>query len=225
MDARGYEAVPGVGWVMLINLSDCYSHTYLLSYPCVVGTQRVTRHPDTRDYQDALRLAFMAWGLPASIQADHESVFYDNLDKSPFPTRLHLWLLALGAPLTFGRLGRPTDQGLVERSHQTWYRQVLQGQRFADLQALHQALQERRDFLNYHLPCASLAERPPGGAANPSTLPARNGGGLARDGTGLRFPVAGTLVPSRQQYWRHLPWPTTLYLGPPLGASGSGGLL
>jgi hypothetical protein len=161
MDARGYQMVPEVGLITLINLNDRYSHVRLLSYPCFLGRQRVMRHPTTEDYQAVLRLCFTQWGLPERIAVDHESVFYDNLGKSPFPTRLHLWLLALGVALFFGRPGRPTDQGMTERSHQLWARQVLQKQRFADWNSLYHALEQRRDFLNYHLPCASLGELPP----------------------------------------------------------------
>ena len=38
---------------------------------------------------------------------------------------------------------------------------MLQGQRFATWEQLFQALQTRREFLNNHLPCASLDENPP----------------------------------------------------------------
>lgn len=161
MDARGYQYIPDVGMISLINLNDHFSHVRLLSYPCLLGEKRVCRHADTADYQVALRLAFNTWGLPATLQVDHESVFYDNKSKSPFPTVLHLWLRALGVQLTFGRMRRPTDQAMTERSHQLWAGQVLEGQRFADWQTLYHALQSRRDFLNKHLPCASLNRQPP----------------------------------------------------------------
>jgi transposase len=164
MDARGYQYIPNVGMITLINLNDRFSHVRLLSYPCLLGTKRVCRHANTADYQAALRLAFMTWGLPATLQVDHESVFYDNKSKSPFPTTLHLWLRALNIKLTFSRLCRPTDQGTTERSHQLWAAQVLEGQQFADWQTLYQALQNRCDFLNNHLPCASLRGQPPLGA-------------------------------------------------------------
>lgn len=161
MDAQGYQAIPEVGKVALINLNDRASHVRLLSYPCWLGQQRVTRHPDTGDYQTALRLAFTDWGLPRCLQVDHESVFFDNKTKSPFPTLLHLWLLALGVQLRFGHPHRPTDQAMTERSHQLWQAQVIQGQLFAHWQALYHALQQRRDFLNHRLPCASLNDLPP----------------------------------------------------------------
>jgi hypothetical protein len=161
MDAQGYQFVPEVGMISLINLNDRVSHLRLLSYPCFLGHKRVERHANVADYQVALRLAFTHWGRPKVLQVDHESVFFDNKTKSPFPTSLHLWLLALDIQLTFSRFGRPTDQGMTERSHQLWSQQVLQGRQFTAWDALYQALQERRDFLNSHLPCASLDRQPP----------------------------------------------------------------
>jgi hypothetical protein len=161
MDARGEERVPGVGLVMLIDLNDRLSHLRLLSYPCWVGDQRVSRAPTTADYQLALRLAFSEWGLPDRIAVDHDVVFYDSRSTSPFPTRLHLWLLALDVGLVFGSLGRATERGLTERSHQLWGAQVLEGQQFADWAALYQALLKRRQFLNECLPCERLGEVPP----------------------------------------------------------------
>lgn len=161
LDARGHEAVPDVGLIMLININDCYSHTRLMSYPCWVGQQRLSRRPTTGDYQLVLRLTFAQWGLPERLAVDHDRIFYDGKSKSPFPTRFHLWLLALGVALNFGRFHCPTDQAITERSHQLWYSQVLDGQQFVDWHHLYLALHQRRDFLNTKLPCASLGELPP----------------------------------------------------------------
>ncbi len=161
MDGRGEEQVNDLGWISLINLNDVYSRVKISSYPCCLGQQRPTHRPITEDYQLVLRLAFTEWGLPDRLAVDHDSVFFDNRNPSPFPTRLHLWLIALGVELSFGRVGRPTDQGMTERSHQLWYHQVLQGQSFPAQEALRQALQERRTFLNTALPCATLGEVPP----------------------------------------------------------------
>jgi len=161
MDARGYEKIPGVGVVTLINLNDRFSHARLFSYPCLLGQERDERHAKTQDYQTALRTAFMEWGLPRILQVDHDSVFFDNRSKSPFPSRFHLWLLALGLSLTFIRYNRPEDQGMTERSHQLWQAQVIQGHTFSGWHSLYDALQERRTFLNYNLPCRSLDGQPP----------------------------------------------------------------
>lgn len=161
MDARGYQWVPEVGVIALLNINDVYSKVKVLSYPCYLGERRARRHPTTEDYQVALRLAFTQWGLPDQLAVDHDSVFYDNISKSPFPTRLHLWLMGLGVELAFARMHRPTDQAIVERAHQTWYHQVLEGQRFPTWTSLHEALACRQGFLNERLPCASLGEVPP----------------------------------------------------------------
>jgi len=161
IDAKGPQKIAGVGIASLINLNDCYSHVRLLSYPCLVGKERVERRGTTEDYQMVLRLAFSKWGLPDRIATDRDSVFHDNTSKSPYPTRLHLWLLALGVSLSFGRPNCPTDQGMTEWSHQLWEHQVLEGQSFVDWDHLYHMLLTRRDFLNCRLPCSSLGDVPP----------------------------------------------------------------
>ena len=113
MDAQGYEKISGVGVVTLINLNDQFSHARLFSYPCWLGQDRDERHAKMADYQVTLRSAFMEWGLPRSIQVDHDSVFFNNRSKSSFPSRFHLWLIALGISLTFIRYNRPEDQGMT----------------------------------------------------------------------------------------------------------------
>lgn len=161
MDARGYEYIDGVGMVTLINLNDRFSHARLLSYPCYLGAEKVERHANTEDYQAALRMAFMEWGLPTGLQVDHESVFYDNRSRSPFPTRFHLWLVALGITLSFIEYNQPTQQAMTERSHQLWHRQVIQGHSFLGWNALFDAFLRRRTVLNHHLPCSSIGNLPP----------------------------------------------------------------
>lgn len=174
MDARGYSRVPNLGLISLIDINDTYSRVKLLSYPCWIGHKRVERSASTEDYQLALRLAFTEWGLPDRLATDHDRIFYDETSKSPFPTRFHLWLLALGIDLQFGRLNRPTDQGMTERSHQIWASQVLEGALFECYQALWKALEQRKHFLNEHLPCATLGDLPPLEAHSQARLPRRS---------------------------------------------------
>jgi transposase len=161
MDARGHEPLEGLGIISLIQVNDLFSRVKLISYPCWLGDQRLTRYPATEDYQLVLRLAFTQWGLPDRLAVDRAHVFYDAQGKSPFPTRFHLWLLCLGVELTFGRPNQPRDQAMTERSHQTWWDQVVLGRSFANLGALCQALEARRPFLNECLPCETLNNRPP----------------------------------------------------------------
>jgi len=161
LDARGHGMVPDVGVIALLNLNDRCSRTKLLSYPCWLGNQRASHHPATEDYQLVLRLAASEWGLPDYLLVDRDSVFYDNGSKSPFPTRLHLWLQALDVELVIGPAHQPQHRGIIERSHQTWAQQVLTGAHFRTWEHLYYVLRERRDFLNTCLPCAALDGQPP----------------------------------------------------------------
>jgi transposase len=173
LDARGYEKVPDVGVVALLNMNDRFSRVKVLSYPCWLGDQRASRHPTTEDYQMAFRLAASEWGLPERLFVDHDSVFYDNGSKSPFPTRFHLWLQALGVDLVIGPAHRPQKRSITERSHQTWDGQVLKGQTFATWEQLRLALERRRDFMNEHLPCSSLDGKAPLVAYPQARIPRR----------------------------------------------------
>ncbi len=161
MDACGYQTLPGVGVVALIALHDVVSRAKLMSFPCWLGDTRPQRLATTADYQAVLRLTFAGWGLPDQLGVDRDAIFHENGSASPFPTRLHLWLVALGVEVVFGRPHCPTDQAIAERGHQTWEAQVLRGQTFRNWETLYQVLQRRRTFLNEVLPCASLGERPP----------------------------------------------------------------
>ena len=82
----------------LINIVDVVSRLKTESYPSLQTT-----NPALPDYQLTLRRAFLTYGLPEILTLDHGTVFYDNTTPSPFPTRLHLWLLALGVQVRFTR--------------------------------------------------------------------------------------------------------------------------
>jgi transposase len=156
MDAKGVMQVSSVGRVSLISICDVFTTLKVDSYPCMH-----TPKPKMLDYQLLLRRAFLKWGLPQRLALDHDSVFYDNTSASPYPTPFHLWLIALDIQVTFGRKGRPTDQALVERSHQLLTRQALTGQNLPDALAIQQALDDRLDFLAYRFPSRSLNHQPP----------------------------------------------------------------
>ncbi len=173
MDARGQERIEGLGLISLIQVNDVYSRAKLISYPFLAGQTHLECYPKMADYQLVLRRAFTEWGLPDRLAVDHAHVFYDAQGKSPFPTQFHLWLLALGIRLTFGRTGQPRDQGMTERSHQTWWEQVVFGQHFDHLESLWQALETRRPFLNETLPCATLGDLAPLVAFPEARIPRR----------------------------------------------------
>ncbi len=156
MDAQGIMRVEGVGRVSLISIVDVVSRLKAESYPSLETT-----NPALPDYQLSLRRAFLTYGLPETLTLDHGTVFYDNTTPSPFPTRLHLWLLALGIQVHFTRKRCPTDHAIIERTHQTMTAQALLGQTYTSHPDLWASLDERREVLNHHLPSRALSHKPP----------------------------------------------------------------
>jgi transposase len=156
VDAQGVINVSALGQVSIINAVDVRSRLKVESFPCLD-----TSHPNTKDYQLVLRRAFLQYGLPERISLDHDSVFYDNASPSPFPTTLHLWLISLGVDVRFIEDPPPTEHNIIERTHQTMYRQAVADRTFTDGDALDVRLTERRHFLNYDLPTEALDDRAP----------------------------------------------------------------
>jgi transposase len=156
MDAQGVVKVSGLGSVSVINISDLFSRVKVNSFPCLD-----TSHPSTLDYQLVLRRSFANYGLPERISLDHDSVFYDNTSPSPFPSMLHLWLIALGVDVRFIEKKPPAEHSVIERGHQTVTQQAIAGQTFTNGVALQVNLSERLDFLNTRFPSRSLDGQPP----------------------------------------------------------------
>jgi transposase len=156
MDAQGVVDVSTVGRVSIINIVDVRSRLKVESAPCLD-----TSHPSTKHYQLVLRRAFVQYGLPERISLDHDSVFYDNVSPSPFPTIIHLWLIALGITVRFIEDPPPTEHNLIERTHQTMYQQAVADQTFTDGDALQLRLTDRRHFLNHDFPTQALDKRAP----------------------------------------------------------------
>ena len=156
VDAQGKLILAELGTVSIINIKDLYSRLYVMSHPSM-GTS----HPGTKDYQLAFRKAFLERGLPERVSFDHDSVFYDNASASPYPSKLHLWLIALGIRVRFIEKKPPAEHSVIERSHQTIEKQALDGQRFTDNLMLEKSLSERREFLNSSYPSRSLGGKAP----------------------------------------------------------------
>jgi len=107
LDAQGVKPVAGIGKVSVITVVDRVSHLKVESCPRAHASQAVTA-----EYFLSLRRAFLSYGLAQRLSLDHGSAFFDNTCPWPFPTRLHLWLLALGVQVVFIGVGRP----IMERS-------------------------------------------------------------------------------------------------------------
>ena len=156
VDAQGVIKVPDLGSVSIININDLFSRLKVDSLPCLD-----TSHPNTLDYQMVLRRAFQRYGLPERVSLDHDSVFYDNASASPYPTTLHLWLIALGVDVRFIKQKPPAEHSVIERGHQTMNQQAVAGQAFTDGSALQRSLSDRLNFLNLRFPSRSLGGQPP----------------------------------------------------------------
>jgi hypothetical protein len=156
LDAQGPVMVENLGKVCLVNIIDTTSRLKVESYPCIGTT-----NPPLETYQLVLRRAFLTTGLPRRLSFDRGTVFFDNTTTSPFPTRLHLWLLGLGVDVGFTRVRRPTDHAQIERLHQTMTLQALLGQSWPDPIALWAGLDARRTMLNAHIPCRTLGGQSP----------------------------------------------------------------
>ena len=156
LDAQGTIQVQGLGGVSLLTIEDVFSHLKVASLACLHKT-----HANTPDHQLVLRRAFVEFVLPEQISLDHDSVFYDNRCGSPFPTLLHLWLIALGIQVRFIHLPPPREHARIERAHQTLTRQAVTGQSFQKVADLQNQLDTRRSFLNEDYPCYPLQGQPP----------------------------------------------------------------
>lgn len=158
IDDMGAEYHSGLGHVILMNIKDAKSSTYIGSFGKQV--EHAKQHLFATDYMDLLRKAFVKWGMPKRIQADHGNLFYENNSKSPFPTALHLWLLSLGIELTWSRIYRPTDQAKVERAHRTLHQQIKRSVPYESINEFNNDLSDRIDALNSYVPCTSFKKPP-----------------------------------------------------------------
>lgn len=159
LDAQGSIVVKGIGHQSMINAKDAKSKLHCIAFPVRVANGNT--QPSGIHYQWALRTGFMEWGLPRSIQVDKDSVFIENRSKSPFPKMLHLWLIALGVELCFIKKPPPANNAMVERSHQTMQKQVIDGQTHSCWKHFFHYCQKRRKRMNEKIPNRLLGQKPP----------------------------------------------------------------
>ena len=156
MDAQGRQPVAGLGQVSVVNIMDVVSRLKVESYP-----QLWKNGLTWLDYQLVLRCAFLHYGLPKQISLDHDSAFFDNTCPSPYPSRLQLWLVALGVGVVFIEKPPPLQHALIERNHQIMSAQAITGQSWDHPKALWAELDRRREFLNQVYPSRALHYQAP----------------------------------------------------------------
>jgi hypothetical protein len=122
MGVQGVATVAGMGKVSFINLLDVYSHVSIDSHAFSDSS-----HPKSEEYQRVLRRAFMRCGFPETTSLDHDSAFYDNKSASPFPSTIHLWLIALGIQVRFIHRRPPLEHAHIERHHHPFPGKPLMG--------------------------------------------------------------------------------------------------
>lgn len=159
LDGEGNKVIENIGALTVINLKDVHSKVYVLSFPLSLKSK--FSNAKRKDYQNCIRLAFIEFGRFKKLQVDHESVFYDNVSGSPFPTPFHLWMIGLGVELCFTPKGKPQQQGSVERSHRTMHKQVFEGKIYQKWEEILEASWKRRNRLNHHIPSRMLNNQPP----------------------------------------------------------------
>ncbi len=101
-----------------------------------------------------LRRADLATGLPRRICLEHGTVFYENTSPSPFPTRLRVFLLALGIDVCFPRKHCPTDHAATRANASNHDASSTAEPALAGLDT-------RRAMLHQHIPSWVLQGRAP----------------------------------------------------------------
>ena len=148
MDFKGNVTIVGCQLIVRpFGITDEATGAPLLRVIHTIKARGNHRGLTSRDVQADLRQAFAIWGLPDAIRMDRDPLFVGSA-RCDWPGMLLLWLVGLGIQPIINRAYRPTDNAMIERAHQTWYRDVLVGRPFCDLATLHaasdQALEDRR---------------------------------------------------------------------------------
>jgi transposase InsO family protein len=125
-----------------------------------------------RDHVTAL---FREFGLPARMLMDNGNLWTGSPDY-PY-TRLTVWLLRLGIPVSHGRPCHPQTQGKDERLHRTLKAELLNASRFdpaAGMDTLddcQHCFDDWRTMYNYERPHHALHLDPPGDHYQHSSRP------------------------------------------------------
>lgn len=123
----------------------------------------------TATVQAALIAVLRRYGLPNRLLVDNGAPWGDS-GVQPY-TRLTVWLLHVGIPVTHSRPYHPQTLGKDERFHGTLTREVLAGAQWDDGAQLQQALDRWRRVYNHVRPHDALALAVPASRYQPSLRP------------------------------------------------------
>jgi transposase InsO family protein len=125
--------------------------------------------------QAALTATFRRYGLPQRITADNGPPWGARAGEGL--SRLEVWLIRLGVPMSHSRPYHPQTQGKDERFHRTLKRELLDRTGFHSLQACQAAFDAWRQQYNLIRPHEALGQKPPvhryqaSGRSYPEQLP------------------------------------------------------
>jgi len=117
MDMDERITLPGCGLVNILNLVDYATGIKIGSFVFSARRKKQRCRVSWPQMQVSLRQAFTQWGLPKRIRTDRDRVIVSEGDY-PFPKSFTLWLVGLG--IEHELIRRVTENGCVERAHQTW---------------------------------------------------------------------------------------------------------
>lgn len=141
----------GCEFVSLLEIRDLFTGLMIGAQAFITTTEKRWRRLSLAENQQALRQAFLTWGLPVEVQTDHDP-FYVNPNDPLFPSIFTLWLVGLGVTHVTSRPYRPTDQGAIERNHRTLGDFAWKDQKFEQISDLQQALDQHRQRYNQAYP-------------------------------------------------------------------------
>jgi transposase InsO family protein len=109
--------------------------------------------------RERLTAMFRKYGLPWRMLADNGAPW--GSDGGASWTRLEVWLLKLGVPMSHGRPRHPQTQGKEERFHRTLSAEVLRREDLSDRSGAQEAFDRWRDVYNLERPHEALGLQPP----------------------------------------------------------------
>lgn len=117
MDMDERITLPGCGLVNILNLVDYATGIKIGSLVFSARRKKQRCRVSWPQMQASLRQVFTKWGLPKRIRTDRDRVIVSE-GNYPFPKLFTLWLVGLG--IEHELIRRVTENGCVERAHQTW---------------------------------------------------------------------------------------------------------
>jgi transposase InsO family protein len=147
----------------------CYPLTILDDHSRFLIALRACGHKDRRTVQAQLTLIFQEYGLPEVILVDHGQPWGCS-PAHPY-TKLRAWLIRLGIFVRHSRPYHPQTLGKDERLHRTLQEELLNRERFANLQACQEHFDRWREIYNHQRPHQALDMAVPSSRYHPSSRP------------------------------------------------------